>query len=73
MKPQTKSWICWTLPLASLRSRALVARCEHEHDHEHEHEQDVLPPELILLVQVCMTKALDGVVVKVPEGVNDQR
>jgi len=23
--------------------------------------------------QVCMTKALDGVVVKVPEGVNDQR
>jgi hypothetical protein len=24
-------------------------------------------------VQVCMTKELDGVVVKVPEGVNDQR
>lgn len=23
--------------------------------------------------QVCMSKALDGVVVKVPEGVNDQR
>ena len=23
--------------------------------------------------QVCMTKALDGVLVKVPEGVNDQR
>ena len=30
-------------------------------------------PEFIFLVQVCMTKALDGVVVKVPEGVNDQR
>ena len=23
--------------------------------------------------QVCMSKALDGVIVKVPEGVNDQR
>ena len=23
--------------------------------------------------QVCMTKALDGITVKVPEGVNDQR
>ena len=49
MKPQTKSWICWTLPLASLRSRALVARCEHEQCslsmcivYEHEYEQDVL-------------------------------
>ena len=28
---------------------------------------------LIHPAQVCMTKALDGVVVNVPEGVNDQR
>ena len=28
---------------------------------------------LTLAGQVCMTKELDGVVVKVPEGVNDQR
>lgn len=33
----------------------------------------VLCLDLINSAQVCMTKALDGVVVKVPEGVNDQR
>ena len=55
-----KSWTCWTLPLVSPKSLALDARCS-------------FCPNFDFLAQVCMTKALDGVVVKVPEGVNDQR
>ena len=55
-----KSWTCWTLPLVSLKSLALAARCN-------------ICPKFDFFAQVCMTKALDGVVVKVPEGVNDQR
>ena len=60
MRRQTKSWTCWTLPLVSLKSLALAARCN-------------ICPKFDFFSQVCMTKALDGVVVKVPEGVNDQR